>query len=240
MVYEMSEFNTQARGYAQDDVNAYLVKVFWKMGLGMLVTAAVAALCYFTNAWYYFYSVTGGLGTILIIALQFGVVIGLSSKLTTMKTSTANLLFLVYAAITGFSFSTLLYVYTSASVFGAFAFSAVLFISCAIIGSTTNRDLSQFSTLLMGGLIALLVASIASFFIPALANSLLISYLGVIIFLGITAWDMQRIKGMYYSIGGYGQMAENFAIYGAFELYLDFINIFLYVLRIFGNNSNRN
>ncbi len=240
MVYEMSEFNTQARGFVQDDVNAYLVKVFWKMGLGLLVTAAVAALCYFTNAWYYFYSVTGGFGTILLIALQFGVVIGLSSKLTTMKTSTANLLFLAYAAITGFSFSTLLYAYTATSVFGAFAFSAVLFISCAIIGSTTNRDLSKFSTLFMGGLIALVIASIASMFIPALANSLMISYLGVILFLGITAWDMQRIKSMYYNVGGYGQVAENFAIYGAFELYLDFINIFLYVLRIFANSSDRN
>lgn len=236
----MSEFNTQARGFAQDDVNAYLVKVFWKMGLGLLVTAAVAAISFLTNAWYYYYSVTGSLGTILLVVAQFGVVIGLSSRLTTMKTSTANLLYLAYAALTGFSFSTILFVYTSATVFGAFAFSAVLFISCAIIGSTTNRDLSQFSTLFMGGLIALVIASVVSMFVPALRNSLLISYLGVIIFLGITAWDMQRIKSMYYSVGGYGQVAENFAIYGAFELYLDFINIFLYVLRIFGSSSDRN
>lgn len=234
----MSEFNTQARGFAQDDVNAYLVKVFGKMGLGLAVTAIVAAVCYFTNAWYYWYSLTGGIGTILLIVAQFGVVIGLSSKITTMETSTANILFLAYAALTGFSFSTLLYVYTEGAVFGAFAFSAVLFGSCAVIGATTNRDLSKFSTLLMGGLIALVVATIASMFIPALANSLLISYLGVIIFLGLTAWDMQRVKSMYYSVGGYGQVADNLAIYGAFELYLDFINIFLYVLRIFGSRSS--
>ena len=116
----------------------------------------------------------------------------------------------------------------------------MLFGSCAVIGATTHRDLSQFSTLLMGGLITLVIASIASIFIPALRDSLFLSYLGVIIFLGLTAWDMQRIKSMYYSVGGYGQLADNLAIYGAFELYLDFINIFLYVLRIFGRNSNNN
>lgn len=236
----MTNFNTQARGFAQDDVNTYLVKVFTKMGLGLAVTALVAAVCYFTNAWYYWYSLTGGIGTIILVLAQFGVVIGLSSQITTMKSSTANLLFLAYAALTGFTFSTLVYVYTTASVFGAFLFAAVLFGSCAVIGATTHRDLSQFSTLLMGGLITLIIASIASIFIPALRDSLFLSYLGVIIFLGLTAWDMQRIKSMYYSVGGYGQLADNLAIYGAFELYLDFINIFLYVLRIFGRNSNNN
>ncbi len=235
----MSEFNTQTRGFAQDDVNAYLVKVFGKMGLGLAVTAIVAAVCYFTNAWYYWYSMTGAIGSIILIVAQFGVVIGLSAKITTMRTSTANVLFLAYAALTGFTFSTLLYVYTEGAVFGAFLFSAVLFGSCAVIGATTNKDLSKFSTLIMGGLIALIVASIASIFIPALRNSLVISYIGVIIFLALTAWDMQKIKSTYYSVGGSGQVADNLAIYGAFELYLDFINVFLYVLRILGSRSSK-
>ncbi len=235
----MSEFNTQTRGFAQDDVNAYLVKVFGKMGLGLAVTAIVAAVCYFTNAWYYWYSMTGAIGSIILIVAQFGVVIGLSAKITTMRTSTANVLFLAYAALTGFTFSTLLYAYTEGAVFGAFLFSAVLFGSCAVIGATTNKDLSKFSTLIMGGLIALIVASIASIFIPALRNSLVISYIGVIIFLALTAWDMQKIKSTYYSVGGSGQVADNLAIYGAFELYLDFINVFLYVLRILGSRSSK-
>ena len=79
----MTNFNTQARGFAQDDVNTYLVKVFTKMGLGLAVTALVAAVCYFTNAWYYWYSLTGGIGTIILVLAQFGVVIGLSSQITT-------------------------------------------------------------------------------------------------------------------------------------------------------------
>lgn len=235
----MSEFNTQTRGYAQDDINAYLIKVFGKMGLGMLVTALVAAITYFTGAYYYFYMTTGSIGTILLCVVQFGVAFYFSSKITTMQTSIANILFYVYAAITGFTFSTLVSGYGLGSVFGAFAFSAVLFGSCAVIGYTTHRDLSKFSTLLMGGLIALVVASILSIFIPALRNSLVISYLGVLIFLGLTAWDMQKVKSMYYQVGGYGQVAENMAIFGAFQLYLDFINIFLYVLQIFGGSSSK-
>lgn len=235
----MSEFNTQARGFAQDDVNAYLVKVFGKMGLGMLVTAIVAAITYFTGGYYYFYSALGSIGTVVLCVVEFGVVIYLSSRITTMATGTANALFLVYCAITGFTFSTLIAGYGIGTVFEAFAFAAVLFGSCAIIGHTTHRDLSKFSTLIMGGLIALVVASIASIFIPALRNSLIISYLGVIIFLALTAWDMQKIKSLYYQVGGYGQVAENMAIYGAFQLYLDFINIFLYVLRILGSRSSR-
>lgn len=235
----MSEFNTQTRGFAQDDVNAYLVKVFSKMGLGLLVTALVAAITYFTGAFYYFYAATGSIGSIILIVVEFGVVIYLSSKITTMSTSTANILFLVYAAITGFTFSTLLYAYTAGVVFGAFAFSAVLFGSCAVIGYTTHRDLSKFSTLLMGGVIALIVASILSIFIPSLRDSLIISYIGVLVFLGITAWDMQKIKSMYYQVGYSGQLADNMAIYGAFQLYLDFINIFLYVIKILGRSSSR-
>lgn len=235
----MSEFNTQTRGFAQDDVNAYLIKVFSKMGLGLLVTALVAAITYFTGAFYYFYAATGSIGSIILIVVEFGVVIYLSSKITTMSTSTANILFLVYAAITGFTFSTLLYAYTAGVVFGAFAFSAVLFGSCAVIGYTTHRDLSKFSTLLMGGVIALIVASILSIFIPSLRDSLIISYIGVLVFLGITAWDMQKIKSMYYQVGYSGQLADNMAIYGAFQLYLDFINIFLYVIKILGRSSSR-
>lgn len=235
----MSEFNTQTRGYAQDNVNSYLMKVFGKMGLGLAVTAIVAAITYFTGAYYYFYAATGGFGTLLLIIAEFGVVIGLSAKITTMNTSTANILYLVYAAITGFTFSTLVYAYSEFTVFGAFIFSAVLFGSCAIIGATTNRDLSKFSTLLMGGLIAIIVASILSIFIPALRDSLIISYIGVLVFLGLTAWDMQKIKSMYYQVGGSGQLADNMAIYGAFQLYLDFINIFLYVLKILGRSSSR-
>lgn len=234
----MMSYNTEARTYEETGLNSYLVRVFTKMGLGLLVTALVAAVSYFSGFYYTFMSSLGGMGYLLLVIVEFGVVIGLSSRLTTMQTTTANLLFYVYAAITGFTFTSILYTFDVGVVGIAFAFSAVLFFSCAIIGHTTNRDLSRFSTIFMGGLIALILASVFAMFIPALANSLVLTYIGIILFMGLTAWDMQRVKQLYYVTNGEGQVGENLAVYGAFELYLDFINIFLYVLQIFGSSRN--
>lgn len=174
----------------------------------------------------------------LLVFVQFGLCISMGHNLIDRDTRTTNLLFMCYAAVTGFTFSTLFAVYGTGTLVGAFAFTSVLFFSMAIIGHTTNVDISRFSGLLMGGLIALLITTVVSMFIPALRSSLLISYLGIVVFLGLTAWDMQRIKQIYYQTGGYGTAAENLAVYGAFELYLDFLNIFLYVLRILGTSRD--
>ena len=113
-----------------------------------------------------------------------------------------------------------------------------MFISCAVIGVTTDKDLTQFGTILMAGLIAMVLASVLAIFIPVLRNNLLFSYIGVALFLGITAFDTQKIKAFYYGTNPGETIHENLATFAAFQLYLDFINIFLYVLRILGNNRN--
>jgi FtsH-binding integral membrane protein len=236
----MSEYNNTA-SYSDAGLQSYLLKVYIKMGLGLLVTAVVAAIGYYTNLYYSFVEATSGLGLLILFFAEIGIAIVLTRNLATLKPATANLLFYAYAAITGFTFTVILMAYNIMTVFLAFAFAALLFGSSAIIGYTTHRDLSRFSTLMMGGLIALMVASVVSMFVPALRNSLLISYLGIIIFLALTAWDMQRIKTMYLQTNGnMGGLTENLSIYGALELYLDFINIFLYVIRILGRNSSNN
>ena len=235
-VIVMSEYNYNESTYGVSGVNAYITKVFTKMGLGLLVTALVAFITEYFGLYYRYYMMTGGIGTILLVFVQFGLCISMGRNLADRDTRTTNLLFMCYAAVTGFTFSTLFAVYGTGTLVGAFAFTSVLFFSMAIIGHTTNVDISRFSGLLMGGLIALLITTVVSMFIPALRSSLLISYLGIIVFLGLTAWDMQRIKQIYYQTGGYGTAAENLAVYGAFELYLDFLNIFLYVLRILGTS----
>ena len=153
-----------------------------------------------------------------------------------MSTNTATGLFYGYAVVTGLTFSTLFYAYDASTIAISFLFTAVVFFSCAIIGRFTNVDLSRFSGIMMGGLVALILVSILGMFIPAIGNSLLLSYVGILLFCGITAWDMQRIMSLYYQTnGGYGQTGANLAIYGAFELYLDFINLFLRILSVFGN-----
>jgi FtsH-binding integral membrane protein len=128
-------------------------------------------------------------------------------------------------------------VFDISTIFTAFLFAAVLFASCAIIGYTTNVDLSRFRGLMLGGLVALVITSLLSLFIPILRDNLMISYLGLAIFLALTAWDMQKIRAYYYATEGASAMRANLATYAALDLYLDFINIFLRVLQILGRNS---
>ena len=236
----MSEFNTNYYESAEDNLRAYMTKVFSTMGLGLALTSAIAW-------WGYMSCMSGGIVyklligmpmfSIVLVIAEFGIVIALSRGLTSFAPGTCHALFYGYCAITGLTFSILPMAYGVSNVFVAFVFAAVLFICMAIIGHTTKVDLTQFSGLLTGGLLALVVISLISLFVPVLRNSLMIGYLGLILFLALTAWDVQKIKRFYYMYNG-GSMRENMAIYGAFQLYLDFINIFLYVLRILGNSRN--
>lgn len=238
----MSEFNrTETFVNEAEGLKSYITGVFVKMGIAVLITALVSFGTLFAVVRTGLIN-SGAFSIVLIVAMiaQFGVCIGLSSKITTMQTGTATALFYGYAALTGLTFSVLGLNFSIYEMFMAFAFASVMFFSCAVIGHTTNVDLSKFSGILIGGLVALILATVVSMFVPAFRNGLLISYIGVILFLFITAWDIQKIKGYYYGTqGGYGQMGANLAIYGAFQLYLDFINIFLYVLRIMGSRSSR-
>ena len=243
----MSEFN-QSQTYVNEagtTLNAYITKVFTMMGIAVLITAAVAFAGYMSliNGGLLYNAYMSGaisIGYIVCMIAQFGVCIFLSLRITKMETRTATILLYAYAALTGVTFSVLPMAFDIATVFTAFAFAAVMFFCCAVIGHTTSVDLTKFSGLLIGGLIALVVATVASIFIPALRESLVISYIGVLLFLVITAWDMQKIKQFYYGTqGGIGTLGGNLAVYGAFQLYLDFINLFLRILRILGSRSNR-
>ncbi len=236
----MSEYNRPESYYSMGQsgtLNGYITKVFTLMGIGLAVTAAVAFAGYmFADA---VIGVLAGNPFIMIILLvaELGCAVSMSAGLTRFSTNTCRLLFLAYSALTGITFSVILMAYDMNTVFVAFLFAAVLFASCAIIGHTTNVDLTKFSGLLFGALLALLIMTVLSMFIPILRNNILFGYLGLFIFLVYTAFDMQKIKSFYYNVGD-GTVKENLAVYGAFQLYLDFINIFLYILRILGNRRD--
>ena len=237
----MSEFNRPENTFTQSGItlNKYMTKVFTIMGLGVALTAVIAFFGYgslvsggimaqvFTAAPYLAFIV---LGVELVIAFMMG------RGLTKYSTTTMYIMFFVYSALTGFTFSVLPLAYGLHTFGTAFLFAAVLFISCAIIGSTTSVDMTKFTGLLFGALLSLVIVTILGVFIPAIGNSLLVGYIGLIIFLGLTAYDMQKIKQFYQvqdqSIQG------NLAVYAAFQLYLDFINILIYVLRILGHSSS--
>ena len=237
------EFNRENVYSAGGTLQSYLSRVFVTMGAGLGITALVAALGYFnimSGGWMYKMLANGSISMAFLVAfiVQIGLCISMGRRLTTMSNGTARTMFYVYAGVTGFTFSILPLEFGLATVFTAFAFAAVMFFACAVIGHYTNVDLSRFSGIMIGGLFALVLASVLALFIPSLRDGLVISYIGVILFGALTAWDMQRVKAIYYQTQGNEMLSGNLAVYGAVELYLDFINMFLYILRIVGSRSS--
>lgn len=236
----MSEYNTSNVYTTQPSgLRTYLTKVFGNMAIALGITTVIAAIGYmsFMNGGL-FYQVLASAPWVswLFLIAEFGVVIAMGNGITKWSTGTIRVLMFVYAAITGVTFSILPLAYGIGNTFEAFLFAAALFVGCAIIGKYTKYDLTKFSGLFMGALFALVIMSLISLFVPFLRNGLLMGYLGLALFLALTAWDVQRISQFYYQMGE-GTIKNNLAIYGAFELYLDFINVFLYVLQILGRSS---
>ena len=172
----------------------------------------------------------------LLIA-QLGAVIFLSARIEKMSVATARLTFLAYAVLTGFTLSILFVVYTQGSLFNAFAVSGGMFGVMSLYGYTTKADLSRLGSILGMGLIGLVIATVVNLF---WANSTLYwitTYAGVLIFVGLTAYDTQKIKRMGESSATDGERGQKYAVLGALTLYLDFINLFLLMLRLLGNRK---
>lgn len=166
---------------------------------------------------------------VLIIA-QFGLVIFLSARITKLSANAARALFMAYAVSVGVTLSTIFLVYTSSSIMRVFFITGSMFLVMAIVGFLTKVDLSKFGALLIMGLVGIIIASVVNIFLGSDSLQMIVSYLGVGIFLGLTAYDVQKIKKLYAEFGSAG----NLAILGALSLYLDFLNLFLFLLRIFG------
>ena len=173
------------------------------------------------------------LGWIAIFA-PLAMVFFLSFRIQKMSFAAAQATFWVYAALMGISLSTILFVYTGASIALTFFVTAGMFGAMSLYGYTTKRDLTGFGSFLFMGLIGLILASLAGMFFHSTQLQFVISVLGVLIFTGLTAYDSQSIKNMYY-VGDDGELVGKKAIMGALRLYLDFINLFLFLLRFMGN-----
>jgi FtsH-binding integral membrane protein len=174
------------------------------------------------------------LGWVVMLA-PIALVFLLSFRIMQMSQAAAQTTFWVYSALTGASLASILIVYTGASVAMTFFVTAATFGTMSLYGYTTKRDLTGFGNFLFMGLIGVLLASLANFFFQSPAINFVVSILGVLIFTGLTAWDTQKIKNTYYQVGGDTAVAGKAAIMGALALYLDFLNIFLFLLRFMGN-----
>ena len=208
-------------------MNKTLSKVFTWMFIGLLITFLTGY--YVSLNEFALAKIFSGYTYIIIAIIEFILVIYLSARITKMSPTTARICFLLYSFITGITFGAIFIVYEITSIIYTFLITAIVFGLCALIGKTTKLDLTKMGSYLIIGLFGVILCSIVNIFLKSSGFELVLSIITIIIFLGLTAYDIQKIQKLEGIIP-----EENLPIYGALELYLDFINIFIELLKIFG------
>ncbi|HDL8323348.1 TPA: Bax inhibitor-1/YccA family protein [Yersinia enterocolitica] len=220
---------------ANSGIQAYMAQVYGWMTCGLLLTAVVAWYAANTPAVmnFIFSSQITFFGLIIV---QLGLVFVISGMVNRLSGSMATSLFMLYSALTGLTLSSILIMYTGASIASTFIICAGMFGAMSVYGYTTKRDLSGMGSMLFMGLIGIVLASIVNIWLKSPALMWAVTYIGVLVFVGLTAYDTQKLKYMGAQLDSNDR--DNFrkySIVGALTLYLDFINLFLMLLRIFGN-----
>jgi len=226
----VAAFPGSARTVAVDaGLRTHMIQVYNYMAGGVALTGFVA---YFTHQ-YFGPALMGNPMMFVLMFAPLGLVFFLSYKINSLSASTARALFFLYAALLGASLSMIFAVYTGSSITRVFFISASAFAGLSLCGYTTQRDLTGMGSFLMMGLIGIVIASLVSIFLRSSGLDWIISIIGVVVFAGLTAWDTQKIKEMYSPMDD-GTVAGRKVVMGALALYLDFINLFLMLLRLFG------
>ena len=220
----------------------FMSGVFMWMFLALAITAATAwivatspgllSLIYNTE--------TGGmsiLGWIVMLA-PLGLVLWMSAGFQRMSASTMIMIFMLFSVLLGASLSSIFLIYTSASIMKTFLIASGMFGVMAVVGYTTKTDLTKFGSIMFMGLIGIIIASVVNLFMRSGTMDYIISFIGVLVFTGLTAYDVQKLKRIGNNIGYEDEGTRKMTIMGALTLYLDFINLFLFLLRFFGNRNN--
>jgi uncharacterized protein len=229
-------------------LRAYMIRVYNYMASGVALTGVVAWLTYsaaggsaievmngrITGLTPFGQAIYGGPAALILLFGTLGLVFFLSFRISRLQPSTALALFMAYAALLGLMLSSIFLSYTGASITRTFFISAASFGALSLYGYSTQRDLSPIGSFLVMGLFGLILAIVVNIFLKSTGLDFAISVIGVLIFAGLTAWDTQRIKEMY-SANDDGTVTGRKAVMGALTLYLDFINLFLFLLRFMGD-----
>jgi FtsH-binding integral membrane protein len=237
----MSPVGAQAGAVIDQGLRSYMLKVYNLMALGLAITG-IAAYAAFTFAFADGQLTAFGQAIYLsplkwvVMLAPLGLVFFLSFRINSMSVSAAQTTFWIYAGLMGLSLSSIFMIYTGQSIVQTFFVTAASFGALSLYGYTTKRDLSAMGSFLIMGLFGLIIASIVNIFLASSALDFAISAIGVLIFAGLTAFDTQKIKEMYFEADG-ADVAGRKAIMGALTLYLDFINLFLFLLRFLGNRN---
>ena len=226
-------------------LRAYMIRIYNYMAMGVALTGVVSWFTYqaavVTNAngaivglTSFGQAIFSGPAVLVLFLGTLGLVFLISWRINSLAPSTAFALFMVYAALLGLMLSSVFLTYTGASIARVFFISAATFGAMSLYGYTTQRDLTGFGSFLFMGLIGIVIASLVNIFLHSSGLSWVISVVGVLVFVGLTAYDTQNIKEMYSPMDD-GTVAGRKAVMGALRLYLDFINLFLMLLRLFGD-----
>ncbi|BAK67982.1 conserved hypothetical membrane protein [Sphingobium sp. SYK-6] len=216
-------------------LRSYMLSIYNYMASGVLVTGIVALL--FAQSGFAAQILLGpGPFKYLLMFAPLGFVMVLSFGINRLQTGTAQMLYWAYCVVMGLSMASIFLVYTGESIAQTFFATAAAFAGLSLYGYTTKRDLSGFGTFLIMGVVGILVASVINLFLQSSALGLVVSILGVLIFAGLTAYDTQRLKSMYSYVAGTDMMGKA-VIMGALSLYLDFVNMFMFLLRFMGSRE---
>ena len=253
--HQPANYGARAGGAAvsaiDEGLRAHMLRVYNYMAIGLGITGVLAYLTYtlatttdpsqavatmgngvlLTSLGATIY---GGIFMWVLILAPLAMVFFLSFRINSLSVGTAQAMFWLYAALLGVSLSSIFVVYTAQSITQVFFISAATFGAMSLYGYTTKRDLTQFGSFLIMGLIGVIIAMVVNIFLQSSALGFAISVIGVLIFVGLTAYDTQKIKTMY-SANDDGTVSGRKAIMGALALYLDFLNIFLFMLQLFGD-----
>ncbi|HLI10408.1 MAG TPA: Bax inhibitor-1/YccA family protein [Alphaproteobacteria bacterium] len=223
------------RAEIDEGLRSYMLRVYNYMASGLALTGIVAYLVSQSPA--AMHAVFGTPLFWLVVLAPLGLVFFLSARINRMQASTAQALFWVYAALMGVSLASIFVVYTGTNIARVFFISAGAFAGLSLYGYTTRRDLSGMASFLMVGLIGVIIASLVNMFLHSTGLQFALSVIGVLVFAGLTAYDTQSIKEMYFA-NDMGEVATKKSVLGALRLYLDFLNLFLLLLQLFGNQRN--
>ena len=213
----------------------YMLRVYNYMASGLALTGIVAYV--FAQYLYAHPALVRSPVMFVLMLAPLGLVMWLSYGINRMQASTAQAVFWVYSGVMGLSLASVFLVFTGESIARVFFITAGTFAAMSLYGYTTRRDLSQFGSFLIMGLIGIIIAGLVNIFLQSSALQFAISVIGVIVFTGLTAWDTQQIKEMYYEGDG-AEIASKKAVMGALRLYLDFINLFMMLMQLLGTRRD--
>ncbi len=214
-------------------ISAFMSRVYMWMFIGLFITAIAASITIGVPSIFAFVYTHQLVFWGLIIA-EFVLVFSISGAINRISASTAGMLFITYSILNGVLFSSLFLIYTSTSIALAFLTASAMFLVMSIYGLVTKKDLTSWGSFLFMGLVGIIIAALINIFLKSPMMNFVISGVGVIVFTGLTAYDNQRLKKMGYEIAGNGALAKKMSVVGALMLYLDFINLFIMLLNLFG------